>query len=162
MAATHKIDLICKVGHQGSGTILRANHFLPHVQLAYTGDYESAVEEYTGTGTHTWSNDATNLSDSVNFSDNPITKSSFNFDNTETIAIYVGRANAATAPTGTVTVSFTGLFGLTTDTPMELKEDAVFMLHNPGLNSIDSTGMSVDLAGTTGFKVTLIGVFSRD
>jgi hypothetical protein len=165
MAATHRIALTCANIFTGSEVVTNARHVLPRVDLVYTGDYISAVKEITGTGSHTFSNDATNLSDGVDFFEDPLTQLAFNFDNTETVGIVVGRENPSTAPTGTVTFTSAGFGGLGTpgDTSVvELKENAVFLLHNPDLNSTDTHYIIVDLTGTTGYKVSVLLVLSTD
>ena len=145
--------------YSGNSVSPKVKHNLPDFSSALTGK-DSVVLTLTGTGTHTLVNDGTNFNyNAGTLLTHPITGAVIEIASNQVLGfgIYVTRAASGTAPTGNVLLGNTGFCGWATDGDITLKENSFFLCHNPsGPATTDSTGLTISLSGTTGYKVLVI------
>jgi len=159
-----KVSCVVQNVYRGGVTTPRVRHTVPALNWSETG-HHSVVAEFTGTANHTIAigSGPEITVDAVTQKD-PITNATLLPANITGIAIHAKRAVEATAPTGNVSLAFVSDFaGVTTSNPFELGDGAFFLFHrNRGGTAVDGESMTVNLTGTTGYKVSVIVWFEED
>jgi len=161
MANSFKLNLGVQNIYEGTNARRSVKHKLPEISTALSGK-KSAVLSLTGTGaSHTLYVTGGVLASSEGDPLNPITGAASALTGNIILgfAIYVTRAVAATAPTGWVELTNTGMCG--TAGTYILHEGAIVMHHDPSSDATsNTTGLAFDLSTGTGYRVDVIAWFN--
>lgn len=161
---TTKVRCGIQTAYPGGQTVPRVRFTVPELNWSESG-HHSVVAEFTGTSLHTIAiGSGPEISVDAVTQKDPITKATLLPANITGIAIHAKRAVAATAPTGNVSLAFVADFaGVTTSNPFELGDGAFFLFHrNRGAVAVDGESMTINLTGTTGYKVSVLVYFEED
>lgn len=161
MANSFKLNVGVQNIYEGTNARRSVKHKLPEISTSLSGK-KSAVLSLTGTGaSNTLYVTGGVLASSAGDPLNPITgaASSLTANIILGFAVYVTRAVAATAPTGWVEVTNSGMCGATGT--FILHENALIMHHDPSSGATsNTTGLTFDLSTGTGYRVDVIAYFN--
>jgi hypothetical protein len=160
-----KLKVLAQNVYPGTETIPRVRHIAPEVDWSDSG-HVSLVAEFTGTASHSIAVTSGPTAITVDGSPalNPITGAYLVPANISGVYVRTKRADAATVPTGSVTLEFVnGFAGVTTSDSFDLGDDAAFLFHRVrGDVAANLDSMTVSLVGTTGYKVSVLVWMQED
>jgi hypothetical protein len=162
MATTFKITTIVQNLWAASRTKAAIRHRLPDLSFSVDGYSTAVMEIITGTSNPGFVNDGGQLYAIGGGSAvlDPITGGQPVVGSIKGFAVSVGRASVSVAPTGTPELDIVN-WGGHTAANIPIPEGTVIVQHIPNAGaSVDSENISVDLGGTTGYKVSLIVWFA--
>jgi hypothetical protein len=158
MPSTFKLSTLLENSFAASSTRSAITHTVPQV-ITSISDYWSVAAEFTGIGSNvitTVAGPPITITVGGTPQIDPITRQTISVLKVHGYIVYVGRAVAATPPTGTLNLTTSGIVG-STITGTTLQEGSLVSVHVPTIaNAAGSQSLTVALATTTGYKVSVV------
>jgi hypothetical protein len=163
MANRTKAEINFQNLYGASTTVSDVRHFHPKFDSTIEAPH-SLVAQFTGTGSN---NVTCGVGGAITVNGvtqkSPITAINLDWDNHFGFAVIPERAVAATPPTGVPTLNCSGFGGMTLSATIPLSEGFGFAIkHGTAVNAASTEALTVNLTGTTGWKVSVIAFGSSD